>query len=51
MTQLNIRYDEGEQKYYVYFTDAWNNCVFESEGFDTLIEAESFKQDQEDSVE
>jgi hypothetical protein len=51
MTELNIRYDEDEQKYYVYFEDSWGNCMFQSDAFDTLEEAEEFQQEQLESAE
>jgi hypothetical protein len=51
MTELNIRYDEDEQKYYVYFEDAYGNCVFQSDAFDTEDEAEEFRDEQLESAE
>lgn len=51
MSELKIRFDESNQKYYVYFNDAWGNCVFQSDPFDTLKEAQDFKDDQEDSAD
>jgi hypothetical protein len=51
MTELNIRYNEDEQKYYVFFEDSWGNCVFQSVAFSTLEEAEAYQQDQLQSVE
>jgi hypothetical protein len=47
---LKIRIGE-DNKYYVYLNDPWGNCSFQSEPFDTLFEAEAFKQDQEDSAD
>jgi predicted RNase H-like HicB family nuclease len=51
MTELNIRYNEDEQKYYVYFEDPWGNCMFQSDAFDTLEEAEEYQQEQLESAE
>ena len=51
MSELKIRFDESERKYYVYFNDPWGNCAFQSDAFDTLAEAEEFKADQEDSAD
>ena len=50
LDELKIRFDEEENKYYVYFNGPFGQCAFQSEPFDTLIEAEAFKQDQEDSA-
>jgi hypothetical protein len=51
MDELKIRFDEEENKYYVYLNDAWGHCTYQSDPFDTLDEAEEFKQDQEDSAD
>ena len=50
LDELKIRFDEEENKYYVYFNGPFGQCAFQSEPFDTLFEAEAFKQDQEDSA-
>ena len=50
LEELKIRFDEEENKYYVYFNGPFGQCAFQSEPFDTLFEAEAFKQDQEDSA-
>jgi hypothetical protein len=47
--QLKIREDEG--KFYVYFDGPFGQCAYQSDPFDTLFEAEAFKQDQEDSAD
>ncbi len=49
--ELKIRFDEEEKKYYVYFNGPFGSCAYQSEPFDTLFEAEAFKQDQEDSAD
>ena len=49
--ELKIRFDEEEKKYYVYFNGPFGQCAYQSEPFDTLFEAEAFKQDQEDSAD
>ena len=49
MDQLKIREDEG--KFYVYFDGPFGQCAYQSDPFDTLFEAEAFKQDQEDSAD
>ena len=49
MDKLKIRFAEDEGKYYVYFNGPFGQCAFQSDPFDTLFEAEAFKQDQEDS--
>ena len=46
MTELNIRYDEDGQKYYVFFEDAWGNCFFQSDAFDTESEAEEYREEE-----
>lgn len=51
MDELKIRFDEEENKYYVYFNGPFGQCAYQSEPFDTLFEAEAFKQDQEDSAD
>lgn len=51
MTELNIRYNEDVQKYYVFFEDAWGNCMFQSDAFDTLDEAEAYREEQIESAE
>lgn len=48
---LKIRFDEEENKYYVYFDSPLGGCAYQSDPFDTLAEAEAFKQEQEDSAE
>jgi hypothetical protein len=49
MTELKIREDEG--KYYVYFNGPFGSCAYQSDSFDTLAEAEDFKQEQENSAD
>lgn len=49
MDELKIREDEG--KYYVYFNGPFGSCAYQSDPFDTLEEAEAFKQEQEDSAD
>ena len=49
MDELKIREDGG--KYYVYFNGPFGSCAFQSDPFDTLAEAEEFKQEQEDSAD
>ena len=51
MDELKIRFDQEENKYYVYFNGPFGQCAYQSEPFDTLFEAEAFKQDQEDSAD
>jgi hypothetical protein len=48
MDQLKIREDEG--KYYVYFNVPFGSCAYSSDQFDTLAEAEAFRQEQEASA-
>ena len=48
MEELKIR--EDEDKFYVYFNGPFGLCAYQSDPFDTLVEAEDFKQDQEDST-
>ena len=49
MDDLKIREDEG--KYYVYFNGPFGQCAYQSDSFNTLAEAEAFKQEQEDSAD
>ena len=49
MNELKIREDEG--KYYVYFNGPFGQCAYQSDSFNTLAEAEAFKQEQEDSAD
>jgi hypothetical protein len=49
--QLKIRFDEEENKYYVYFNGPFGSTAYQSDPFDTLAEAESFRQEQEDSAD
>jgi hypothetical protein len=49
MDKLKIREDEG--KYYVYFNGPFGQCAYQSDSFNTLAEAEAFKQEQEDSAD
>ena len=51
LDELKIRFDEDENKYYVYFNGPFGQCAYQSEPFDTLAEAEAFKQEQEDSAD
>ena len=51
MNDLKIRFDEIDHKYYVYFLGPFGQCAYQSDPFDTLFEAEAFKQDQEDSAD
>lgn len=51
MDELKIRFDEDEGKFYVYFNGPFGNCAYQSDPFNTLEEAEAFKQDQEDSAD
>jgi hypothetical protein len=51
MDKLKIRFDEEESKFYVYFNGPFGQCAYQSDPFDTLAEAEAFKQDQEDSAD
>ena len=46
MDELKIRFDEIERKYYVYFDGPFGSCAYQSDPFDTLEAAESFKQEQ-----
>jgi hypothetical protein len=45
--ELKIRFDEQESKYYVYANAPWGHCSYQSDPFDTVEDAEAFKQDQE----
>jgi len=49
--ELKIRYDEEERLYYVYLNGPFGSCAYQSDPFDTLAEAEAFKQEQEDSAD
>lgn len=51
MDELKIRVDEEENKYYVYFNGPFGSCAYQTDQFDTLAEAEAFKQDQIDSAD
>jgi hypothetical protein len=51
MNELKIRFDKEGCKYYVYFNDAWGNCVYQSDPFDTLEDAKAFKEVQDDSAD
>ncbi len=51
MDELKIRFDEEENKYYVYFNNPFGGCAYQSDPFDTLEEAKAFRQDQEDSAD
>jgi len=51
MNELKIRFDQEENKYYVYFNGPFGSCAYQSDPFDTLEAAEAFKQDQEDSAD
>jgi hypothetical protein len=47
--QLKIREDEG--KFFVYFNGPFGSCAYQSDPFDTLAEAEAFRQEQENSAD
>ena len=47
--ELKIREDSG--KYYVYFNNPFGSCAYQSDPFDTLAEAQAFKQEQLDSAD
>ena len=49
MDELKIREDEG--KYYVYFNGPFGSCAYQSDPFDTLTEAEAFRQEQINSAD
>lgn len=51
MSELEIRFDEEENKYYVFFNGPFGSCAYQSEPFLTLAEAEAFRQDQIDSAD
>lgn len=51
MDELKIRFDADEHKYYVYFDGPFGSCAYQSEPFDTLYEAEAFRQTQLDSAD
>jgi hypothetical protein len=51
MDELKIRFDEEERKYYVYFNGPFGHCAYQSDPFNTLAEAEAFKQEQLDSAD
>ena len=51
MNDLQIRFDEDELKYFVYFLDAFGHCAYQSEGFDTLAAAETFRLTQIESAD
>jgi hypothetical protein len=48
MNELKIREDEG--KFYVYFNGPFGSCAYQSDPFDTLVQAEAFKRAQENSA-
>jgi len=50
MTELKIRQDDTG-KFYVYFDGAFGQCAYQSDPFETLTEAQAFKQEQEDSAD
>ena len=49
MDELKIREDDG--KYYVYFNGPFGQCAYQSDVFNTLAEAEAFRQEQLDSAD
>ena len=51
MDELKIRFDEEENKYYVYFNGPFGSCAYQSDPFDSLETAEAFKQEQLDSAD
>ena len=51
MDELKIRFDDKENKYYVYFNGPFGSCAYQSEPFDTLEAAEAFRQEQLDSAD
>jgi len=51
MDELKIRFDEEENKYYVYFNNPFGGCAYQSDPFDTLEEAQAFRQEQLDSAD
>jgi hypothetical protein len=48
MDELKIREDEG--KFYVYFNGPFGQCAYSSDPFDSLAEAEAFRQEQLNSA-
>ena len=51
MDEIKIRFDKDEGRYYVYFIGPFGSCAYQSDPFDTLAEAEAFRQDQIDSAD
>ena len=51
MDELKIRFNEEENKYYVYFNGPFGSCAYQSDPFDSLEAAEAFKQEQLDSAD
>jgi hypothetical protein len=51
MDKLQIRFDEWDKKFYVYFNGPFGQCAYQSDPFDTLEQAQAFKQEQEDSAD
>jgi len=51
MDEIKIRFDEDENKYYVYFNGPFGQCAYQSDPFDTLEAAKAFKQELEDSAD
>lgn len=51
MSELKIRFDEEDHKYYVYFNSPLGGCAYQSDPFNSLEEAEQFKEDQENSAD
>lgn len=49
--KLKIRFDTDEFKWYVYFEGPFCSCAYQSQPFDTLYEAEAFRQNQLDSAD
>jgi hypothetical protein len=49
MDELKIREDEG--KFYVYFNGPFGQCAYQSDPFDSLAEAEDFRQEQINSAD
>ena len=47
MNELKIRFDQEENKYYVYFNGPFGSCAYQSDPFDSLEEALAFQSDQE----
>lgn len=46
MDELKIRFDDDEDKYYVYFNGPFGQCAYSSDPFDTLEAAEAFRKEQ-----